>query len=75
MAFGMKRPVIKGTKSHKESVLKAKKPMVEMTRTKADTSLVSSSEKYGKSFIPHEIDFGIDWKQPVFGEKDDNRRK
>ena len=48
MAFKMNRPVIKGTKSHKESLLKAKKPIVEMTRTKAESSLVTGSEKYGK---------------------------
>jgi len=78
MAFKMNRPVIKGTKSHKESVLKAKakdtKPIVEMTRTKADAGLLSASEKYGESMMPKEVDFTTRY-QPKITKAERKKKK
>lgn len=56
----MNRPLIKGTKLHKASVLKAKKqPVVAQTRTQADASLVGAGRELGKSIVPGQSDYDL----------------
>ena len=53
MAFKMKRPIIKGTPLHQESI-------VAQTRTQADPSLATAASELGRSRVGKSIDYTID---------------
>ena len=56
----MNRPVIKGTKTHKASIAKAKdKSIVAQTRTKGDSTLIGAAELLGKSYGVKNIDYTL----------------
>ena len=59
MAFKMRRPVIKGTAAHKESIAK-QKSIVSQARTQADPSLSFAAEQLGRSRIGKSVDYTID---------------
>ena len=60
MTFKMNRSIIKGTKSHKASIAKAKsQSIVAQTRMSADNVLVVAGTALGESYIPSEIDYSI----------------
>ena len=60
MTFKMNRSIIKGTKSHKASIAKAKaKSIVAQTKMGADKVLVAAGSALGQSYIPSEVDYSI----------------
>jgi len=62
MAFNMKRPVIKGSVSHKTSIAKAKtkESIVSQRSTSADANLVNAARALGESYKPREVDYNLD---------------
>ena len=52
MAFKMKRPIIKGTPLHQESI-------VAQTRTQADPSLATAASELGRSRVGKSIDLSL----------------
>mgnify|MGYP003121695843 FL=1 len=61
MAFKMKRPIIKGTPLHQESI-------VAQTRTQADPSLATAASELGRSRVGKSIDYNIDPGRIKFGK-------
>ena len=60
MAFKMNRPIIKGTKIHKQTIAKAKEESIVNPYSSHASDVLSNVSEYSRSNVPHSIDYGLD---------------
>ena len=75
MAFNMNRSIIKGTKLHKASVVKAKQSTVSQARMQADPGLVKAGRDLGLSYVPGAIDFSLGTKADLDFKREKEKEK